>query len=111
MEKKVSLILIFSFLLSACGASNTPTPEQSFAPFVLITSAPNASPTPTPFQPSLVTPTQPSLFSFDANSSSPLIFPSETPSQTPVPQLSPTATISPEQLFPTQAAPPPQPLV
>src|SRR5688572_4779941 len=109
-SSRLSLIIIVSFLLSACGAS-TPVPEQSFAPFVLITSAPNASPTPTPFQPSLVTPTQPSLFSFDANSSSPLIFPSETPSQTPVPQLSPTATISPEQLFPTQAAPPPQPLI
>lgn len=103
-----SLIIIISFLLSACGVNTPPPPEQSFAPFVLITSAPNASPTPTPFQPSLATPTQPSLFSFDLNPASPLILPSQTPSTTPTPQATSTATISPEQLFPAQAAPPAQ---
>mgnify|MGYP000134281552 CR=1 FL=1 len=39
--------------------------EQAPLPFILITSAPNASPTPTPFQPSLYTPT-PSLLARSA---------------------------------------------
>lgn len=111
MAKKISFIIIVSFLLSACGAS-TPTPEQSFAPFILITSAPNSSPTPTPFQPSLSTPTQPPLFSFDLNTSAPILFPTQTPSATATLQATLTATIPPEQLFPNQAAPPPaQPTV
>ncbi|HRJ74584.1 MAG TPA: hypothetical protein PLX90_01230, partial [Anaerolineales bacterium] len=106
--KYLSVVIIISFLLSACGANTPATPQQSFAPFILITSAPNSSPTPTPFQPSLATPTQPSLFSFDSNPASFLIVPSQTPSVTPTPQVTSTATTSPEQLFPTNAAPPPQ---
>lgn len=86
-------------------------PEQAPLPFILITSAPNASATPTPFQPSLFTPTQPSLYSFEINTpASQLILPSETPSPTPLPPIEPTATVSFEQLFPTQAAPPAQAL-
>ena len=106
--KYLSVVIIISFLLSACGANTPATRQQSFAPFILITSAPNSSPTPTPFQPSLATPTQPSLFSFDSNPASFLIVPSQTPSVTPTPQVTSTATTSPEQLFPTNAAPPPQ---
>ncbi len=106
--KYLPVVILFTFLLSACGANASVPTEQSFAPFILITSAPNASPTPTPFQPALTTPTQPPLFSFDINPASPLILPSQTPSATPTPQATPTATISAEQLFPTQAAPPPQ---
>lgn len=105
MIKKIHLIFI-ALILSACGAS-TPIPDPSFAPFVLITSAPNSSPTPTPFQPSLVTSTPPPLFSFDSNTAVPILFPSQTASVTSTPQATFTATISPEQLFPTQAAPPP----
>lgn len=111
MKSKIFLFIIFTFIVSACGAS-TPTPAQSFAPFILITSAPNSSATPTPFQPSLSTSTAPSLFSFDLNTSAPILFPTQIPSATSTPQATSTATISPEQLFPTQAAPPPaQPTV
>ena len=78
-------------------------------PFILITSAPNATATPTPFQPSLFTPTQP-LISFDPDSVTQLVLPSETPSPTPSLQASPTATAPIDQLFPTQAAPPPESL-
>lgn len=78
-------------------------------PFILITSAPNATATPTPFQPSLFTPTQPALYAFDFNTpASQFNLPSETPSPTPVPPIESTATISFDQLFPTQAAPPAQ---
>lgn len=95
-------------LLVSCAP---PAAEQPPAPlpFILITSAPNASPTPTPFQPSLATPTSPSLLVGDsiptltAIPATPTGFPSSTP---PTP---PTATASIEQLFPTQAAPPPAP--
>jgi hypothetical protein len=46
--RAVYFVLIFAFLLSC----SSPTPTQVFAPFILITQDPNASPTPTPFQPS-----------------------------------------------------------
>lgn len=97
------LLFIFIFVLSACGpAPQAAVPEA--LPFILITSAPNASPTPTPFQPSLYTPTQPSLLSFDNNSQ--LNLPSETPSPSPTPPIDATATVDINQLFPTSAAPP-----
>lgn len=102
------VLIIVLFLLSACNANTSASSQPSFAPFILITSAPHSSPTPTPFQPSLATPTQPSLFSFDSNPASFLIVPSQTPSVTPTPQATSTATTPPQQLFPTQAAPPPQ---
>ena len=99
-----SLLLISAILLTACGAK-AKTPEQAPLPFILITSAPNPSPTPTPFQPSLYTPTQPSLSSFNSNTSA-LLLPTETPS--PIPTQAPdiTATVDFNQLFPTVAAPP-----
>lgn len=101
-------IVLLATLLSACGATAS-APEQVPLPFILITSAPNATPTPTPFQPSLFTPTQPSLYSFGINAPAPqLILSSETPSPTQLPAIEPTATISFDQLFPTQAAPPAQ---
>lgn len=103
------LIAFLVVLLSACGTSAS-VPKPAALPFVLITSAPNSTPTPTPFQPSLFTPTQPSLFSFDSNPNPQLVFPSETPSPTATPPAEPTATIGFDQLFPTQAAPPPESL-
>lgn len=108
---RFACILIISLILSACGSPAPTQQTQSFAPFILITSAPNASPTPTPFQPAQISPTAPSLFSFDVNPASFLIVPSQTPSASATPQVTSTATVLPEQLFPTQAAPPPQPLV
>lgn len=104
-----SLLAVCAALLWACGAPPA-APEQASLPFVLITSAPNATATPTPFQPSLYTPTQPPFFSSDSNSQPLLILQSETPSPTPSPRSSPTATAAIEQLFPTQAAPPPESL-
>ncbi|MDP1545858.1 MAG: LCP family protein [Anaerolineales bacterium] len=106
---RTCLTILLTLILTACGAP-APAPEQATLPFVLITSAPDATATPTPFQPSLYTPTQPPLFSFDANSAPQLIFPTETPSATTTPQIDLTATISFDQLFPTQAAPPPESL-
>ena len=45
-----------SMLLVGCGTL-APPPPQAALPFILVTSAPNASPTPTPFQPIPWTPT------------------------------------------------------
>lgn len=98
-----SLIVISAILLSACGAA-TPTPIQPPLPFILITSAPNASPTPTPFQPPLYTPTQGSFLL--SSNSSPFNLPTETPIPTETPLVQPTATVDFNQLFPTVAAPP-----
>lgn len=94
---KYPLVLFFSVLLSACGAS-APEAQQTPLPFILITSAPNASPTPTPFQPSLYTPTQSTFINVNLST--------ETVSPTPIPPPNPTATIDISQLFPTVAAPP-----
>ncbi|MBE0671916.1 MAG: LCP family protein [Anaerolineales bacterium] len=106
--KFLSLTAAFLIALTACG-TNSPAPEQGALPFVLVTSAPNSTPTPTPFQPSLYTPTLPSLYTFDTNiSAAQPLFATETPSPVIAPQTSPTATLAIHQLFPTQAAPPAQ---
>jgi LCP family protein required for cell wall assembly len=100
------LLLFSALILSACGAE----PQASVSaplPFLLITSAPNPSPTPTPFQPSLYTPTQPSLSSYSISTPTPeQILPTETASPTAIPPIDPTATVDFNQLFPTVAAPP-----
>ena len=95
-------------LLVSCAP---PAAEQPPAPlpFILITSAPNASPTPTPFQPSLATPTSPSLLVGDSIPTLTAIPATPTGFPSPTPPTPPTATASIEQLFPTQAAPPPAP--
>ena len=96
------LIFLLSILLASCGTA--PVPAQ--LPFVLITSAPNASPTPTPFQPPLVeqvTPT--SLYNIEVPTLEPF-FPTITPSPTEVPPAVPSPTIDLSSLFPTAAAPP-----
>ncbi len=93
-------------MLSACGAE----PQASVSaplPFLLITSAPNPSPTPTPFQPSLYTPTLPSLSLDGVSTPTPeQILPTETISPTAIPAIDPTATVDISLLFPTLAAPP-----
>lgn len=100
----IALTACLAVLITSCG---TTAPAQAPQPFVLVTSAPNASPTPTPFQPSLATPTLPILLASNSNPAPQLIFPTETFFPTVTPQASPTATAPIEQLFPTQAAPPP----
>ncbi|MBL8064129.1 MAG: LCP family protein [Anaerolineales bacterium] len=99
-------VFLLAVTISACSAS-TPEAEQVPLPFVLITSAPNSTATATPFQPSLATPTQPPLYGIDSNPAPQIFAASATSSPTPTPQTSPTATAPFEQLFPTQAAPPP----
>lgn len=97
--------LFFAVFCSSCGV--TPQEAAPPPPFILVTSAPNASPTPTPFQPSRYTPTQPGPWSFSAATPSPpQILPTETPSPTPLPAVDPTATADISLLFPTLAAPP-----
>jgi polyisoprenyl-teichoic acid--peptidoglycan teichoic acid transferase len=98
-----SPLLILAVLLSACGTVQTS--DQNSSPFILITSAPNASPTPTPFQPLLYTPTQASLLFFDAPNSQ-IFLPTGTASPTPTPQPDASATVDFNLLFPTVAAPP-----
>lgn len=50
--KRILYIFLLAILIASC-ASPTPAPTpQHFAPFILITQDPNASPTATPFQPS-----------------------------------------------------------
>lgn len=97
-------LVVFVIILSGCG---TEASEQSAFPFVLITSAPNASPTPTPFQPLQYTPTQGSPLLVSNVTPSQVLLPTETPSPTPTQPLEPTATVDFNQLFPTAAAPPP----
>lgn len=94
--------------LAACEmvmASPTPQPRTSFAPFVLITQDPNASPTPTPFQPSesmgtsvwTWTPVPPATEAQPATSvPEPIVIPTDT-------ALPPTVMVLP----PTQSLPPP----
>jgi polyisoprenyl-teichoic acid--peptidoglycan teichoic acid transferase len=102
----IILFFVSGIILFACGIVPQAAGTDSL-PFILITSAPNPSPTPTPFQPSLYTPTQPSLLSYGINTPTPeQILPSETASPTPVPPIDPTATVAISQLFPTAAAPP-----
>ncbi len=103
----ISLIFFVSAIIfQACTADPQASVSGSL-PFILITSAPNASPTPTPFQPALYTPTQSSPLSFSLNTPSPeQILPTETVSPTPIPPIDPTATVDISQLFPTVAAPP-----
>ncbi len=97
-------VLILSIFLSACGASQAS--QQPPLPFILITSAPNASPTPTPFQPLLYTPTAASFLLSSAPASQAFL-PTETSSPTPTQAPEATATVDFSQLFPTSAAPPP----
>lgn len=96
--------LCLAVLFSSCGS---PAPAQAPQPFIIITAAPNASPTPTPFQPSLASPTAPLLSNSGLNPAPQQILATETLFPTTTPQASPTATAPIEQLFPTQAAPPP----
>lgn len=92
-------------ILAACGAQASI--QDSHVPFILITSAPNASPTPTPFQPLQVTPTQELALSFPSTATNQgIIFPTETPSPTPTQPVEVSPTVDFNQLFPTVAAPP-----
>ncbi len=102
-SSKCRFIFLLALLLTSCGAAPASTPPLSF---VLVTSAPNASPTPTPFRPPLVeqaTPT--SLYFIEVPTLEPF-FPTPTASPTPFPPAKPSPTVDLRSLFPTSAAPP-----
>ncbi|MBL8101810.1 MAG: M1 family metallopeptidase [Anaerolineales bacterium] len=86
-----ALMIVF---LSAC-ASPTPTPQQNFAPFILVTQDPNASPTLTPFQPSGEINTLPATFT-----QAPPATATATITLTPPPTASRTAPPPPPVAFP-----------
>lgn len=102
--RSLSVVILIA-LLAACAPPQTTVNEVS-APFILITSAPNASPTPTPFQPLNVTATLQPLFSSFIDTSAQQII-TETPSPTATQPADITPTVDFNQLFPTSAAPPP----
>ncbi len=98
MNRRDRLTLLVGLLLVSLISACTPSiPEPQQAPFILVTSALDASPTPTPFQPSLTTP---SAYPVE------ILLPTETPSATPLPPAEPTATVGIATLFPYAAAPP-----
>lgn len=97
---------IVTAILVACTTPQASV-ENSSAPFILITSAPNPSPTPTPFQPSDQAAGQFALFLPLNTPTSGQILPTETPSPTPTTPAEVSPTVDFNQLFPTSAAPPP----
>lgn len=107
------IAILTALLLPSCAPS-TPESEQVPLPFVIITSAPNATATPTPFQPASATFTQPVLLVNDPNLAPQQILPSETPF--PTATLPPPPTVTFQQIPPTQPESltlidPPPPLV
>ena len=58
--------IIAALILVGCGSNAPAAQPQQAPPFLLVTSAPNASPTPTPFQPAPWTPTVPFVSVQDA---------------------------------------------
>ena len=103
------LVLLYGIFLAIASSCVPARAQQNPYPFILITSAPNASPTPTPFQPSALisgNTVSDSLPLFTTTSSPQLFLPTETPSPTPSSPSQPSPTIDLNSLFPTAAAPP-----
>ncbi len=104
-----AVLLLLSPFLAACGAIAAPSQEPAAQlPFLLITTAPNASPTATPFKPphdGQATPT--SLYYAQIPTLEPFL-PTATASPTQESAAQPSPTIDLGELFPTAAAPPPQ---
>ena len=86
-------IILATILLAGCGSN---APSQPNLPFVMVTSAPNASPTPTPFQPIPWTPTGSLL-------SQPVIDPATPTSTPPAPTQTQVPTTDPNFLVNTVA--------
>ncbi|HSG41765.1 MAG TPA: hypothetical protein VLA72_01300, partial [Anaerolineales bacterium] len=84
-------IVLAAFLLAGCGA-NAPTSGVPTLPYVLVTSAPNASPTATPFQPVSWTATASPLSQLVLDSTSPTLTFSP-PAQTETPTADPNFLI------------------
>src|SRR5215207_8596659 len=100
MKKLLHVLLLASTLLVGCGTLAS-VPASPALPFVLVTSAPNASPTPTPFQPIPWTPTgtllpQPLADSVTGTSTPPALSPTALPTIDPnmlINTVAPLATI------------------
>lgn len=103
MKRTSAWCLLAGLALAGCGTAN-PTPQSEPVPYLLVTAAAQASATPTPFQPpdqaGSTSPFSSGLPTLEA------IFPTETPSPSPLPPIQPTATVDLSSLFPTGAAPP-----
>jgi len=92
-------ILIVSCLSPSGGAAPAPTP-QNFAPFLLVTQDPNASPTATPFQPSDIVHTPLPTFT-----EIPPATETFTPSPEPTLTFTPLPTLTPDPNAPTPPPP------
>ncbi len=90
-------IILAALLLAGCGAN---APAQPDLPFILVTSAPNASPTPTPFQPVPWTETISPLSQLVIDSSSQTSTP-PAPIQTETPTVDPNFLINTVAPLPT----------
>ena len=94
--------VIAALLLAGCG--NFASAQQDPLPFLLVTSAPNASPTPTPFQPAPWTPTGtfPLAGQLSADSSDPTSTPpAPDGSQTEIPTIDPNFLVNTVAPLPT----------
>ena len=93
------IIILAAFLLAGCG---TNAPAQPDLPYVMVTSAPNASPTPTPFQPLLWTSTASPLSQLAVDSTSPTFtLPAPVAAQTETPTADPNFLINTVAPLPT----------
>ncbi len=93
MKRFFHWLILFPFLLTACGTVAPPVASSSSQlPYLLVTARPDASATPTPFQPSLPTPTG-ELPVY------PTYTPSPTPPATNTPFPSPTPTLDLSGLY------------
>ena len=91
------ILTIAALLLVGCGGN---APTSPTLPFLMVTSAPNASPTPTPFQPMPWTPTGSPLYQPVVDLSSPTSTP-PAPTQTQVPTIDPNFLINTVAPLPT----------
>src|SRR5512138_521013 len=90
MRKFIHSAILAGLLLAGCG---TFAPTQSELPFVLVTTAPNASPTPTPFQPIPWTPSGAAQSQPVLDAATPTLTLSA-PTETPVPTIDPNLLIN-----------------
>lgn len=94
MRKRFHVVLLASILLVGCGTL-APAAAQSALPFVMVTSAPNATVTPTPFQPIPWTQTgAPMLASQAPVDAANATATSAVPTQTDVPTIDPNLLVN-----------------
>lgn len=97
------IAIITALLLAGCGSNAPAAQPQQAPPFILVTSAPNASPTPTPFQPAPWTPTVPFVSAQETLLSQPFAESSSPASTQPAPTSTEVPTLDPDFLINTLA--------